>query len=174
MEAAPAEAGYEICLDGFKSGEFASWWIGSWALDSLKEAGIDYGVSPFGRPFSHVTGLFLSPNAQERGHQEAATAFMTYFASLAVQTSLALAVNTAPANREALASEAIQANADLAAFGEAAANGIPFSASPYAEAQWEPMGVAQSNMLSNLQSPADALFEAQTAVEQTIETLKNQ
>ena len=174
MEAAPAEAGYEICLDGFKSGEFASWWIGSWALDSLKEAGIDYGVRPFGRPFSHVTGLFLSPNAQERTHQEAATAFMTYFASPAVQTNLALAVNTAPANREALASDAIQANAYLAAFGEAAANGIPFSSSPYADVQWEPIGNAISHILSRVQSPEEALTEAQTAVEQAIQNAKNQ
>ncbi len=174
MEAAPAEAGYEICLDGFKSGEFASWWIGSWALDSLQEANIDYGVRPFGRPFSHVTGLFLGANAQERAHQEAATAFMTYFASPEAQTKLALAVNAAPANRVALASEAIQADANLAAFGEAATNGIPFSSSPYADAQWEPVGKAISQILSRVQSPAEALTEAQTAVEQTIQNSKNQ
>ena len=99
---------------------------------------------------------------------------MTYFASPAVQTSLALAVNTAPANREALPSEAIQANADLAAFGEAAANGIPFSSSAYAEVQWEPIGKATSDLLSRVQTPAEALTEAQTAVVQAIENAKNQ
>lgn len=174
MEAAPAEAGYEICLEGFQSGEFASWWTGAWTLETLQEAGIDYGVRPFGRPFSHVTGLFLSPNAQEREQQKAATAFMTYFASPEVQTTLALTTHTAPANRAALASEAVQANAALAAFGEAAANGIPFSASPYADAQWEPIGKATSNILSRVQSPEEALTEAQTAVVQAIENAKNQ
>jgi len=172
IEAAPAETGYEICQAGFLAGEFASWWTGSWSVDTLQESGIDYGVGAFGRPFSHITGLFLSTNAQERGHQEAATEFMTYIASPAVQTDLALAVNIAPANRLALASEAIQAQPDLAAFGEAAANGIPFSSSPYADAQWEPIGRATSNILSRVQTPEEALTEAQTAVEQAIQNTK--
>lgn len=174
MEASPPDAGYEICQAGFLTGEFASWWTGSWALDSLADTDFEIDVRPFGRPFTHVTGLFLGANAPEREHQATAVDFMNYLASSDVQSELALAVNKPPANQQALTAEAVQAQTHLAAFGEAAANGIPFSASPYAEAQWEPMGVAQSNMLSNLQSPADALSEAQTAVEQTIETLKNQ
>ena len=174
MEASPAEAGYEICLEGFKSGEFASWWTGAWALDMVQEASIDYGVRAFGRPFSHVTGLFLGANAAERNHQASAAEFMAYFATPEVQTNLALAVNTAPANRTALASAAIQAQADLAAFGAAAANGVPFPSSPYADAQWEPIGKAASNILSRVQSPAEALTEAQTAVEQAIQNTKNQ
>lgn len=174
MEAAPAEAGYEICQEGFTSGEFASWWTGSWALDALQEAGIEYGIRPFGRPYVHVTGLFLGANASEREHQEPAADFMAYFASPEAQTTLALAANIAPANRLALASDAVQAQTGAAAFGEAAANGIPFPASPYADAQWEPIGAATNNILNRVQSPETALAETQTAVEQAVERLKNE
>lgn len=172
MEAAPPDAGYEICQAGFLTGEFAAWWTGSWALDSLPDTDFEIGVAPFGRPFTHVTGLFLGANASERDHETASVEFMWYWASPAVQAQMAVAVNEPPAHQQALTSEAVQAQAHLAAFGIAATNGVPFSASPYAEAQWEPMAVAQSNMLSNLQSPADALFAAETAVEQAIAILK--
>jgi arabinogalactan oligomer/maltooligosaccharide transport system substrate-binding protein len=174
MEAAPAEAGYEICQEGFTSGEFASWWTGSWALDALPGTGVEYGIRSFGRPYVHVTALFMGANSQERGHQEPAADFMAYFASPEVQTDLALAANIAPANRLALSSDAVQAQTSMAAFGEAAANGIPFPASPYADAQWEPIGKAVNNILNRVQSPEAALAEAQTAVEQAIESLKNQ
>ncbi|MBE2224833.1 MAG: extracellular solute-binding protein [Anaerolineae bacterium] len=174
MEAAPPDAGYEICQAGFLTGEFASWWTGSWALDTLPDTDFEVGVRAFGRPFTHVTGLFLGANALEREHEAAALDFMNQWTSPTVQAELALAVNEPPAHQQALTSEAVQAQAKLAAFGAAAANGIPFSASSYTEAQWEPMGVAQNNILTTLQSPADALFEAQTAVEQTIQNTKNQ
>jgi arabinogalactan oligomer/maltooligosaccharide transport system substrate-binding protein len=171
MEAVPPEAGYEICRAGFITGEFASWWTGSWALDGL-DTDFEMGVRAFGRPFTHVTGLFLGTNAVEREHQALAANFMAFLANPEVQTNLAVAVNIAPAHQQALASDGVQVQENMVAFGEAAARGIPFPSSPYSEAQWQPMGQATSNMLNNLQSPADALAEAQTAVEQTIEALK--
>lgn len=174
MEAAPPTAGYEICQAGFLTGEFAAWWTGSWALDSLPDTDFEIGVAPFGRPFVHVTGVFLGANALAREHEAAVLDFMRYLAEPMVQAQLAVVVNEPPANRQALTSAMVQTEAHLAAFGAAAATGIPFSASPYAQAQWEPLGVAQSNMLSRSQTPAAALAEAQTAVEQAIQNVKNQ
>lgn len=166
--AAPAQVGYEICLEGLQSGEFAAWWTGPWALDALREAGVNYEIRGFGRPYVHVTGLFLGANAVTRQHKAGAVDFMTYWASAPVQTNLALAAGSVPANLSALQSSAIQAQAETAAFGAALANGIPFPATPYVNAQWEPLAQATAAILSGVQSPEEILDAAQTAVEQSI------
>lgn len=166
--AAPPEVGYEICLDGFLSGEFAAWWTGPWSLDALREAGVNYEIQGFGRPYVHVTGLFMSANAIARQNEAAVAEFMAYWASAPVQTNLALAASAAPANLTALQSADVQANPEMAAFGAALANGIPFPATPYVTAQWEPLAQATAAILGGEQLPDEALAQAQTAVEQTI------
>ncbi len=168
----PSDVGYEICLDGLQTGEFAAWWTGSWSLGALRDAGVAYQIQGFGRPYVHVTGLFMGADALPRQHAAAAAELMTYLASAPVQASLALAASAAPASLTALESAEVQANPDIAAFGNALANGIPFPTTPFVTAQWQPMAQATAAILGGQQSPAAALAQAQTAVEQAIEAAK--
>ena len=172
--AVPVEVGYEICLDGFQSGKFAAWWTGPWSLDALREAGTAYAVQGFGRPYVHVTGLFLGANAPDRQHDTAAAEFMAYWASAPVQTRLALAAGAVPASRAALQSPEVQANQETTAFAAALTDGIPFPTTPYVNAQWEPLAQATTAILGGEQLPAEALANAQTAVEQAINDMKEQ
>ena len=174
VPAAPVEVGYEICLEGFQSGKFAAWWTGPWSLEALRETGTAYAIQGFGRPYVHVSGLFLGANAIDRQHDAAAAEFMEYWASAPVQTRLALAAGSVPASLSALQSAEVQANQETAAFAAALADGIPFPTTPYVNAQWEPLAQATTAILGGEQLPAEALAHAQTAVEQAINDMKEQ
>lgn len=164
----PPDPSYEACQEGLLTGQVASWWTGPWALDALREAGIDYGIQGFGRPYVHVTGLFMGANAVERGRAEAAADFIAFWSAPAQQTQVALAANNPPSNLQALASPEIQGNGALSAFGQALANGVPFPATPFADAQWAPLGEAIQSILGGGQAPEAALAAAETAVTQSI------
>ncbi|MCA9874113.1 MAG: extracellular solute-binding protein [Anaerolineales bacterium] len=164
----PAEVGYEICLDGLQSGEFAAWWTGPWSLEALQNAGVAYKIQGFGRPYVHVTSLFMGADAVSRQHDAPAAEFMEFWADPGVQTSLALAAGSPPASLLALQSAEVQANPEIAAYGAALADGIPFPSTPYANTQWDPLAQATAAILSGSQPPATALAEAQTAVEQAV------
>ena len=169
----PPGPSYETCQEGLLAGQVASWWTGPWALDVLREAGIDYGIQGFGRPYVHVSAMFMGANATERGRAEAAADFIAFWGAPTQQTQLALAANNPPASLQALESPEIQANWELAAFGRALANGVPFPANPLADAQWAPLGEAIQSIVSGGQSPDAALAAAETAVNQTITAVQN-
>lgn len=164
----PPDPSYEACQEGLLDGQVASWWTGPWALDALREAGVDYGIQGFGRPYVHVTGLFMGANAVERGRAESAADFIGFWGATMQQTQVALAANNPPSNLQALASPEIQGDWVLSAFGQALSNGVPFPTSPLADAQWMPLGEAIQSILSGGQSPEAALAAAETAVAQTI------
>ncbi len=165
---APEETSHEICQAGITDGTYAAWWTGPWAIASLEEAGIDYGIAPFGKPFVGVKLLMMGANAVDRGHEAAVADIMEYWGSEAVQTKLALVNGTVPANSAALNSAEVQAVYGSAAFGASLGNGVAMPNTPFIDAQWQPVGSATAAIYSGAQDPAEALAAAQAAAEQTI------
>jgi arabinogalactan oligomer / maltooligosaccharide transport system substrate-binding protein len=166
------EMSYDICNTGMAEGKVAGWLVGPWAIAGLETAKVDYGFAPFGKPFVGIKTLMLTQNAVDRGNTDIALDIMKYFTSAAPQKAMTLANKTVPANTAALTDPEVQALATIAGFGAAAAGGVPMSASPYANAQWGPVGDAQAAIWNGSQTPADALAAAQAAIDAAVAALK--
>lgn len=162
------ENSYEICQAALAEGRAAMWWTGPWAVASVEEDGVDYGILPMGRPFVGIKTLLLTKNAVDRGNTERALDIMRYFTSADVQLQLALTNKTIPAATEALNNPEVQALASLAGFGESLNAGVPMANTPFASAQWQPVGDASAAIWNGTQAPAEALEAAQTAIEDAI------
>ena len=171
-EVAPEETSHEICQAGITEGNYAIWWTGPWAIASLQEAGVDFGIVPFGRPFVGIKLLMMGANAVDRGHEEIVVDIMKYFGSAEVQAKLALVNGTVPANTAALNSPEVQEVYSSSAFGAALNLGIPMPNTPFIDAQWGPVGEATAAFYSGAQTPDEALQAAQAAAEETVASMR--
>lgn len=169
---APAETSHDICKAMITEGNAAAWWTGPWAIADLETAGIDYGILPMGKPFVGIKTLMITKNAVDRGTAEVALDVMKYFTNAANETSVALANKTIPANTAALNDPQIQALAAIKGFGASLNLGVPMANTPYAGAQWGPVGDATNAIWSGSQTPEQALAAAQTAAEEAIAQMK--
>jgi arabinogalactan oligomer/maltooligosaccharide transport system substrate-binding protein len=158
------EQTYDLCLAGLTEGTVGMWWTGPWAIASVEAAGINYGIVPMGRPFVGIKTLMLTKNAVDRGNEEVALDIMKYFTSPEVQAKLALTNKTIPAQTAALADPDVAALATLAGFGNALNVGVPMANTPYASAQWGPVGDATVAIWTGAQTPEEALTAAQAAI----------
>jgi len=166
------EMSHEICKTALVEGKVAAWWTGPWAIADLEAGGIDYGFVPMGKPFVGIKTLMLSKNGVDRGHAEIALDIMKFFTNATMQKYMTLANKTVPANTAALNDPEVQALASIAGFGANANLGIPMANTPYAGAQWGPVGDATGAIWNGSQTPADALTAAQTAIETAIAGMK--
>ncbi len=162
------EASHDICKAAITEGQTGAWWTGPWAIADLEAAGIDYGIIPMGRPFVGIKTLMLTANAADRGHAEVALDVMKYFTSAEVQTKLALANKTIPAATAALQDPEVQALASISGFGASLNLGIPMANTPFASAQWGPVGDATAAIWNGAQTPEEAVAAAQTTIEEAI------
>jgi len=159
-----AEASYDVCLAGLKEGKYGMWWTGPWAVAAVEEAGLNYGITQMGKPFVGIKEMMISKNAVDRGTAEVALDIIKYFTSAEAQKPIALANKTIPAATAALTDPEVAALYAVAEFGKSLNLGIPMASSPYADAQWGPVGQAVVSIWSGAQSPADALAAAQQAI----------
>lgn len=166
------EMSHELCKTSLIEGKVAAWWTGPWAIADLENAGIDYGFISMGSPFVGIKTLMLTANAVDRGHQEAALDIMKYFTNAVNQKATTLVNKTVPANTEALNDPEVQALTTIAGFGKNANLGIPMANTPYAGAQWGPVGDATGAIWNGSQTPEVALAAAQTAIETAIAGMK--
>jgi arabinogalactan oligomer/maltooligosaccharide transport system substrate-binding protein len=166
------EMSHEICKTALIEGKVASWWTGPWAIADLETAGIAYGFVPMGKPFVGIKTLMLSKNAVDRGHEAVAIDIMKFYTNATMQKFVTLANKTIPANTEALNDPEVQALTSLAGFGANANLGIPMANTPYAGAQWGPVGDATGAIWTGAQTPAEALAAAQAAVDAAIAGMK--
>ena len=153
-------------------GNAAAWWTGPWAIADLETAGIDYGILPMGSPFVGIKTFMITKNAVDRGTAETALDVMKYFTNAENEVSVALANKTIPANTAALNDPQIQALATIKGFGASLNLGVPMANTPYAGAQWGPVGDATNAIWSGAQTPEEALTAAQTAVDEAIAGMK--
>ncbi len=159
---------YDICQASLAEGKAAMWWTGPWAVASVEADGVDYGILPMGKPFVGIKTLLMTKNAVDRGNTDRALDIMRYFTSAEVQLQIALINKTIPAATEALNNPEIQALASLAGFGESLNAGVPMANTPFASAQWQPVGDASVAIWNGTQPPAEALEAAADAIEQAI------
>jgi arabinogalactan oligomer/maltooligosaccharide transport system substrate-binding protein len=171
-EYAPAETSHDICKAMIVDGDAGAWWTGPWAIADLEAAGIDYGILPMGKPFVGIKALFLSQNAVDRGNAEVALDIIKYFTSAEVQKKIALANKTIPAPTGAVQDAEIQALATLSGFGASLNLGVPMANTPFAGAQWGPVGDATTAVWTGAQTPAEAMAAAQATAEQAIADMK--
>ncbi len=162
------EASHDICKAAITEGQVGAWWTGPWAIADLEAANIDYGIIPMGSPFVGIKTLMLTANAADRGHAEIALDVMKYFTSAEVQAKLAIANKTIPAATAALQDPEVQSLASISGFGASLNLGIPMANTPFASAQWGPIGDATAAIWNGAQTPAEAVAGAQTAIEDAI------
>jgi arabinogalactan oligomer/maltooligosaccharide transport system substrate-binding protein len=114
----------------------------------------------------------LSKNAVDRGNAELAVDIMKYFTGFDAQKAITLANKTIPANSEVLNDPEVQALTTIAGFGASLNNGIPMANTPYAGAQWGPVGDATGAVWNGSQTPEEAYAAAQAAAEDAINQMK--
>jgi arabinogalactan oligomer/maltooligosaccharide transport system substrate-binding protein len=171
-EYAPGETSHDICKAMIVDGDAGAWWTGPWAIADLESAGIDYGILPMGSPFVGIKVLMLSANAVDRGNTEVALDIMKYFTGAEVQKKLALANKTIPAPTGAVQDPEVQALATLGGFGASLNLGVPMANTPYASAQWGPVGDATTALWTGAQAPEEAMQGAQDTIEAAIAEMK--
>ncbi len=169
---APAETSHDICKAMITEGDAGAWWTGPWAIADLEAAGVDYGIVPMGKPFVGIKALMLSKNAVDRGNEALAIDIMKYFTSGPVQAKIAATNKTIPASTTAMNDAAVQALATLKGFGASLNLGVPMANTPFANAQWGPVGDATTAIWTGAQTPEEALAAAQTAIEEAIAAMK--
>ncbi|HPH98269.1 MAG TPA: extracellular solute-binding protein [Anaerolineaceae bacterium] len=168
----PKEQTYDICKANLKEGKVAMWWTGPWAIAGIEEDKINYGILPMGKPFVGIKTLQLTKNAVDRSNAEIAIDVMKYFTSAEVQKKLALINKTVPAQTAAVKDPEVAALETLAGFGAALNLGVPMANTPYASAQWVPVGDASVAIWNGAQTPAEALAAAQKAIEDAVAQMK--
>ncbi len=169
---APAETSHDICKTMLVEGNAAAWWTGPWAIADLEAAGIDYGILPMGRPFVGIKTLMITVNAVDRGTAATALDIIRFFTNAENETLVSLANKTIPANTEALNNAEVQLLETIAGFGASLNLGIPMANTPYAGAQWGPVGDATTAIWNGAQTPEEALAAAQAAMEEAIAGMK--
>jgi arabinogalactan oligomer/maltooligosaccharide transport system substrate-binding protein len=125
-----------------------------------------------GSPFVGIKTLMMSQNAADRGNEVVALDIMKYFTSADVQTQLALANKTIPASSGALMDPDVQKLYTLAGFGASLNRGVPMANTPFANAQWGPVGDATTALWTGAQTPQEAMEGAQQAIEQAIQDMQ--
>lgn len=162
---------YSICQNGLIAGSIAIWWTGPWALPEINNSGIYYGIAPMGNPFVGIKGYLVTTNAISRGNAPALYDLLQYFGSPEVQKQITLANSTIPANTQSLNDPAVQANYNIKQFGLALHAGVPMGNSKYAACQWVPVGDETLNVWIGFKTPANAMADAQAAIETCISGL---
>ncbi|HTX91023.1 MAG TPA: extracellular solute-binding protein [Anaerolineales bacterium] len=160
------------CRTAFESGKVGMDWTGPWAIADFDKANVNYGIVPMGKPFVGIKALMLTKNAVDRGNAAVALDIIKYYTNAQNEIAVALANKTIPANSAALKDPGVQALSTLAGFGASANLGVPMANTPYANAQWGPVGDAVGAIWSGKQKPADALAAAQKAIEDAVAQMK--
>jgi len=166
------EQTYDLCGAAFKEGKVGMWWTGPWAIADIEKAKVDYGILQMGKPFVGIKTLMLSKNAVDRKNTDVAIDIIKYFTSAEVQKKIVLVNKTIPAATVALKDAEVSKLASIIGFGKALAVGIPMSSSPFADAQWGPVGNSVTTIWSGKQKVADSLAAGQKAIEDAVAAIK--
>ena len=166
------EASDQICTAAFTDKKVGMRWTGPWAIKGITDAKVNFGIVPMGKPFVGIKTQMITKNAVDRGNQDVALNIIEYFTSADVQLKLATINKTVPAQTAALKDPTLAADPVLAAFGAAMNLGVPMANTPYASAQWGPVGDATLAIWQGKQTPQVALAAAQAAIEKAVAGMK--
>jgi len=155
--------GYHVL---FENGEASMIITGPWALDRLRQSGIDYGIASIpggGRPFVGVQGFMISAFSE---NIPMATAFLTEFvADTDVMLTLYERGGRAPVYIPALSQVD---DPDMVAFGDAGIDGLPMPAIPEMSAVWGSWGDAVALVMQGQVSAREAFENAAEQVRNII------
>jgi arabinogalactan oligomer / maltooligosaccharide transport system substrate-binding protein len=160
-----AVSGYDYCNTELINGDIAIWWTGPWAIAGLQSHGVDFGIASMGRPFVGIKNYMMTVNAVSRGNTPAVIALLEYLGSPEVQKRLTLVNKTIPANTAALNDPSVLADWIIAGFSNSLRRGTPMGTTPYITCQWVPIGDATLSIWSGTKTPAQAMNDAQTAID---------
>ncbi|MGB1253786.1 MAG: extracellular solute-binding protein, partial [Candidatus Promineifilaceae bacterium] len=144
----------------FETGEIPFLMAGPWALDRLRESGVNYGIAGFpdgGAPFLGVQGFAV--NALSDNVLLAQTFLTEFVATADVMQALADS-----GNRPSAFTAITQDDADLVAFNEAGVDAQPMPAIPEMGSVWGSWGDAFTLILSGESEASDALTNGATQV----------
>ena len=156
----------------FERGETPYFVTGPWSLAGIKDAGVDYAISPVpgfegmdeARPFLGVQSFFVASGGENKVLAE------EFIVNNVAQPELATALYEADPRPPALLEvfEAAEADdPDLSAMMEAAEQAEPMPAIPEMSAIWDPFGKAQAAVIGG-EDPAGAVASAEQAISEQI------
>jgi ABC-type glycerol-3-phosphate transport system substrate-binding protein len=169
---APGEANYQVCQAMFIEGQVAAWWTARRSLPAVEEAGVEYGIAAMGKPYVSVPRFSLTHGARERDTVEEAIAVLRYLGSAEVQRRMALEAGTIPANSAALDEPRVQAEEEIALFGDALRVGTPLPLHRYTACQWDPIQEVTAAVWNGSAAPEAALAAAQDAIELCVSAME--
>ncbi len=153
----------DIAKAQFYAGKAPYFLTGPWNTADAKAKGITYAIDPLpkagdsdAQPFVTVQGFVMS--AKTTNSVATQKFLVEYIGSEQVQTALYKAGNRAPANNAAY--EAAQSDADVAAFGEVGASGVPMPNIPQMTSVWEGWGQAQAQIIGQKASDPAKTWES--------------
>ena len=162
---------YGLCVDRLINGNVGMWWTGPWALPQLNAAGLNYGIIPMGKPFNGVKVQMITTATIGRGTADVALDLIQYISNTENSIQYAVDDKFVPANQEALLDPIVQAIPEIKAFGAAAQLSVPFGSAPFHYCQWEPIGSAVNRIWNNVQTPGEALNQAQSEIEACVQPI---
>jgi maltose-binding protein MalE len=160
-----AAVGYDQGRDLFQSGKLAMWVTGPWALGDIRKSGVKYAVAPIppldetARPFVGVQGFMVNKFSK---NEELAKAFLVEY--VATDEGMKLLYDAVPSPSAWLPLNNSLTDADMVAFGKAAANGDPMPAIPAMNAVWNAWGNAVTLIYQGKEDAEKAITEAATAI----------
>ncbi|MDN6301699.1 MAG: maltose ABC transporter substrate-binding protein [Brachybacterium sp.] len=136
----------------FAEGKAAYLISGPWALADVRDSGIDFTVSPVpgfegmepAAPFAGVNAFYVASSAKNAGF---AQQFMTDVASSPDVAQAMYEANPLPPVNLQLREEIASSDEHVMIFAEAAEAADPMPAIPAMAAIWEPLGIAQANIV---------------------------
>lgn len=167
----PKGSDYNTMASLFQSGKVGMIMTGPWQIDSIKKAGIDYGVAKLptidGRPatpFVGVQGFMMSAFSKNK------LLAMQFLRDFIMTKEGQLAIHKVDPRIPALKSafEAVSSDPDLKAFGESAADGIPMPAIPEMAAVWTAVQNALTAITNGQTDPVTAMKTADAQVRKAI------
>ena len=136
----------------FAEGKAAYLISGPWALADVRDSGIDFTLSPVpgfegmepAAPFAGVNSFYVASNAKNAGF---AQQFMTDVAGSPDVAKAMYEANPLPPVNLELREEIAGSDEHVMIFAEAAEAADPMPAIPAMAAIWEPLGIAQANIV---------------------------
>ena len=136
----------------FAEGKSAYLISGPWALADVRDSGIDFTLSPVpgfegmepAAPFAGVNSFYVASNAKNAGF---AQQFMTDVAGSPDVAKAMYEANPLPPVNLELREEIAGSDEHVMIFAEAAEAADPMPAIPAMAAIWEPLGIAQANIV---------------------------
>lgn len=156
---------------GFQNGRYAMILNGPWAVESLKQTGIDFGVAPIpaGPAGSHtnVGGNDLVVFRSTK-HPDLAAQFLMYVASENVQRMWAERLGQIPVNMKASDVITSEERPHLAVFVDVMKTAIPRPQTPYYPEMENLMNPEMQAALDNTKSVKDALDSAASEIDKLL------